>query len=103
MGRDQKEMKDHPVGEMSAFPRRRKDSAERGISLVEVPKEEFESMGGNVLAVAPRVCLAVEGNPVTKRRLEEAGAEVHLYKGEEISVPGSGGPTCLTRPLLRGA
>lgn len=75
---------------------------ERGITLVEVPDEEFESMGGNVLAVAPRVCLAVEGNPVTRRRLEEAGARVHTYKGEEISAPGCGGPTCLTRPLLRG-
>jgi N-dimethylarginine dimethylaminohydrolase len=75
---------------------------ERGITLVEVPDEEFESMGGNVLAVAPRVCLALEGNPITRRRLEDAGAEVHAYKGEEISAPGCGGPTCLTRPLIRG-
>jgi N-dimethylarginine dimethylaminohydrolase len=74
---------------------------DRGITLVEVPTEEFDSMGGNVLALAPRVCLALEGNPVTRRRLEEAGAEVHTYKGEEISAPGCGGPTCLTRPLVR--
>jgi len=74
---------------------------ERGLSMVEVPEEEFESMGGNVVAVAPRVCVMLDGNPLTKRRLEAAGAEVHTYKGEEISVPGSGGPTCLTRPLLR--
>jgi len=74
----------------------------RGISLVEVPEEEFEGMGCNVLAVAPRVCLMVEGNPITHRRLQEAGAEVHSYRGEEISLPGSGGPTCLTRPILRG-
>jgi N-dimethylarginine dimethylaminohydrolase len=73
----------------------------RGVSLVEVPDEEFESMGCNVLAVAPRVCLVVEGNPVTRRRLEDAGAQVHAYSGEEISLPGCGGPTCLTRPLLR--
>jgi N-dimethylarginine dimethylaminohydrolase len=75
---------------------------DRGITLVEVPEEEFDSMGGNVLAVAPRVCLALEGNPMTRQRLEEAGAEVHTYKGEEISAPGCGGPTCLTRPLMRG-
>jgi N-dimethylarginine dimethylaminohydrolase len=74
----------------------------RGIGLVEVPREEFESMGCNVLAVAPRVCVMLEGNPGTRRRLEEAGVEVHAYRGEEISVPGEGGPTCLTRPMLRG-
>ena len=59
-------------------------------------------MGCNVLAVAPRVCVMLEGNPVTRQRLEDAGAQLHTYRGEEISVPGSGGPTCLTRPVLRG-
>jgi len=73
----------------------------REITLIEVPDSEFDSMGCNVLAVAPRVCLMLEGNPVTQYRLEEAGVEVHLYRGNEISVPGLGGPTCLTRPLLR--
>jgi len=75
----------------------------RGISLVEVPDSEFDSMGCNVLAVAPRVCVMLEGNPETRARLEDAGATVHLYRGQEISVPGDGGPTCLTRPLLRRA
>jgi len=74
---------------------------DREISLVDVSEEEFGSMGGNVLAVAPGVCVMLEGNPITRGRLEAAGAEVHTYEGEEISVPGSGGPTCLTRPLLR--
>jgi N-dimethylarginine dimethylaminohydrolase len=75
----------------------------RGIRLVEVPDEEFESMGGNVFAVAPRRCVMLEGNPVTQRRLEAAGAEVLTYDGSEISVKGGGGPTCLTRPLIRSA
>lgn len=74
---------------------------DRGFRLVEVPDEEFESMGCNVLAVSPRKCLMVEGNPKTRARLEEAGAKVTTYKGEEISVKGGGGPTCLTRPVLR--
>jgi len=69
--------------------------------LVEVPHEEFESMGCNVLAVGPRLCIAMDGNPVTRRRLEAAGAEVHTYRGREISTKGGGGPTCLTRPLVR--
>ncbi len=72
-----------------------------GCELVEVPDEEFESMGCNVLAVGPRRCVALEGNPITRQRLEAAGAEVHTYRGREISTKGGGGPTCLTRPLVR--
>ena len=74
---------------------------ERGLELVEVPDEEFESMGCNVLATAPRRCVAIEGNPETRKRLEAAGCEVVTYKGAEISRKGEGGPTCLTRPLER--
>jgi N-dimethylarginine dimethylaminohydrolase len=73
---------------------------ERGIEIVAVPDEEFGTMGSNVLALAPRVGLAVEGNPRTLRRLERAGVEMLTYRGEELSK-GDGGPTCLTRPLLR--
>lgn len=73
----------------------------RGFGLVEVPDEEFESMGCNVLAIAPRRCLMLEGNPLTRRRLEEAGAQVEVFTGEEICRKGSGGPTCLTRPIVR--
>jgi len=76
--------------------------AERGIETVEVPDEEFETMGPNVLALGPRFALALEGNNDTRRRLETAGVEVLVYKGDEISRKGDGGPTCLTRPLLRG-
>ena len=74
---------------------------ERGYQLIEVPDEEFESMGCNVLAVAPRDCLMVDGNPITKKLLEQAGCQVVAYKGNEISVKGGGGPTCLTRPMKR--
>jgi len=75
--------------------------AERDISVVEVPDEEFESQGSNVLALGPRRALALDGNPETRRRMEKAGVEVKLYRGDEISRKGDGGPTCLTRPLLR--
>ncbi len=73
----------------------------RGISLVEVPEKEFTTMGCNVLTVAPGVCVMLEGNPETQARLQGSGVEVHTYRGEEISAPGDGGPTCLTRPILR--
>ena len=76
---------------------------ERGMRFVEVPDEEYEpTMGCNVLALAPRKCLAMEGNPETRRRMEAAGCEVVVYQGSEISLKGGGGPTCLTRPLIRG-
>jgi dimethylargininase len=74
---------------------------EREIQIVEVPGEEFETMGPNVLALAPRVALVLEGNDETRRRLERAGVDVRTYRGDEISRKGDGGPTCLTRPLLR--
>jgi arginine deiminase len=74
---------------------------QRGVELVEVPDEEFETMGTNVLALSPRRCLMLAGNPHTRRALEHAGAEVLEYEGKEISVKGAGGPTCLTRPLAR--
>ena len=73
----------------------------RGIRLVEVPHEEFDTMGANVLAIAPRRCVMVAGNPATRGRLEQAGAQVSEYDGREISLKGGGGPTCLTRPVLR--
>jgi N-dimethylarginine dimethylaminohydrolase len=75
--------------------------SERGIALVEVPAEEYPSMGPNVLALAPRRCLALEGNPVTRQRMEAAGCEVLSYRGRELSLKAEGGPTCLTRPVLR--
>jgi len=74
---------------------------EHGFNFVEVPDEEYDSLGCNVLAVAPRKCVMLAGNPVTKKRLEEAGAQVWTYEGNDISFKGTGGPTCLTRPILR--
>jgi dimethylargininase len=75
--------------------------AEREIRVVEVPDDEFASQGPNVLALEPRRALALEGNPQTRRRMEQAGVDVVVYEGDEISRKGDGGPTCLTRPLLR--
>jgi N-dimethylarginine dimethylaminohydrolase len=73
----------------------------RDFNLLVIPDEEFPTMGPNVLALAPRKCLMLEGNPKTKHLLEEAGCEVMTYKGNEISLKAEGGPTCLTRPILR--
>ncbi|CAI8350123.1 MAG: N(G),N(G)-dimethylarginine dimethylaminohydrolase [Flavobacterium sp. SCGC AAA160-P02] len=79
----------------------RNELVDRGFQLIEVPKEEFDSLGCNVLAVAPRDCLMIKGNPKTQKLLEESGCHVVAYKGNEISLKGGGGPTCLTRPMRR--
>jgi N-dimethylarginine dimethylaminohydrolase len=75
---------------------------DREIAFVEVPDEEFDSMGTNVLAIAPRRVVMVDGNPRTRALLERAGSHVTTYVGREISLKGGGGPTCLTRPIDRG-
>lgn len=79
----------------------RNDLLHRGFTLVEVPEQEFESMGCNVLATDARQCIMVAGNPLTENALKKAGCTVYTYKGEEISYKGGGGPTCLTRPIYR--
>lgn len=73
----------------------------RNIQLVEVPDEEYASMGCNVLAVAPRKCIMIEGNQITQQRLAGEGVKIHTYAGSEISHKGAGGPTCLTKPIWR--
>lgn len=73
----------------------------RGIKLLEVPDSEFPTMACNVLAVSPHRCITLSGNPCTKQMLQDEGVEVWELVGEEISKKGAGGPTCLTRPLLR--
>ncbi len=77
--------------------------AERGIRVVPVAAEEYQTMGCNVLAVEPRRVVMVNGNPQTRAALEAAGCEVHGYDGSEISIKGDGGPTCLTAPIWRNA
>jgi arginine deiminase len=74
----------------------------RGFQLIEVPDDEYHRLGCNVLALAPRVCVMVSGNPSTKEQLLKAGATVYEYEGNEISYLGTGGPTCLTCPVVRG-
>ena len=76
--------------------------SQRGFRLITVPDGEFATLGTNVLALAPGQCLMLDGNPITRQRLEEAGCQVLTYRGNEISLKAEGGPTCLTRPILRG-
>lgn len=74
---------------------------EKGMKFVEVPDEEYDTFACNVLALEPRKCVMIAGNPKTKAGLEKAGATVYEYPGEDVSIKGGGGPTCLTRPLFR--
>ncbi len=79
----------------------RNELLQRGFELIEVPDDEFDSMGSNVLAISPGVCIVIKGNPITKKRLMASGCKVLEYSGKEISLKGCGGPTCLTRPIQR--
>lgn len=74
---------------------------ERGIEMVEIPDEEFATQGCNVLALGPRRCVLLRENTASAERLRAAGCEVTVYAGDEISHNRTGGPTCLTRPILR--
>jgi N-dimethylarginine dimethylaminohydrolase len=74
---------------------------ELSVAMIPVTLEEYATLGCNVLAVRPRVVVAAEGNPRTAAALREAGCEVHVIAASEIGLNGGGGPTCLTRPILR--
>ena len=73
----------------------------RAFKLLDIPPQESETLACNILALAPRKCILVSGNPETEDRLRAEGVDVYTYSGKEISLKGTGGPTCLTRPLLR--
>ena len=76
---------------------------ELGIRTIAVPDDEYPTLGCNVLAVRPGVLVMAEGNAVTRVALEAAGCEVHTYPAAEIGINGSGGPTCMARPILRAS
>jgi N-dimethylarginine dimethylaminohydrolase len=75
---------------------------ELGVRLIEVANDEFDNLGCNVLVVRPGVVIIAAGNPKVAAALAAVGCEVHTYEASEIGVNGSGGPTCMTRPILRG-
>lgn len=72
----------------------------RGVRMINVPESDWLTLGCNVLAVEPGVVVIASGNDHTADLLADAGCEVHVYAASEITK-GEGGPTCLTRPLLR--
>jgi N-dimethylarginine dimethylaminohydrolase len=74
----------------------------RGFHLVAIESSERDSLAGNVLALGNRKLLAIEDNDKTNAMLSTEGFEVLTFPGSEVSANGSGGPTCLTRPFLRG-
>lgn len=73
----------------------------RNIKLIEVNDKEYNYLGSNVLALAPRVCVLLDGNPEIKHKLVDEGCTVYSYQGHEMSFRGTGGPTCLTCPITR--
>ena len=74
---------------------------EKGFKLIEIPEQEFDTMGPNILTISPKVCITLNKNPITKKMLENIGCMVYTFEGQEMAVKGGGGATCLTRPILR--
>lgn len=74
---------------------------DKNIGLIDIPEEEYNSMACNILAISPRVCIMLNNNPKTKNALDKENVKVFGFSGDDISIKGSGGPTCLTRPLYR--
>ena len=74
---------------------------DRGVEMIDVTEEEFNKMGTNILALSPRKIMMLDCTPIVQDMLHDAGCEIHTYKGVEISLKTEGGPTCLTRPILR--
>jgi N-dimethylarginine dimethylaminohydrolase len=74
----------------------------RGLKFVQIDDSERDTLACNVLALGKKRLLAIEENHKTNARLRHAGFDVRIFPGSEICINGSGGPTCLTRPLLRG-
>ena len=75
-----------------------------GYHLLHAPADEFEasrSLSLNVLATGPRKCIAIDGFPATVELMRSAGCEVAVFDADELCIPCEGGPTCLTRPILR--
>lgn len=74
---------------------------QRGFELIRIDPSERETLACNVLALGNGKLLAIEENPKTHARLRAHGFDVRAFPGSEICFNGAGGPTCLTRPLLR--
>jgi N-dimethylarginine dimethylaminohydrolase len=74
----------------------------RGYNFIEIDSSERDTLACNVLALGGKRLLAIEENHKTNARLRQAGFDVRTFPGSELCINGSGGPTCLTRPLLRG-
>ena len=72
----------------------------RGVRILALPECDYASLGCNVLTIRPGVAVIASGNDATVQLLRDNGVDVHVYQASEISK-GEGGPTCLTRPLLR--
>jgi len=74
----------------------------RGFKFIEIDSSERDALACNVLALGNRRLLAIVENRKTNDRLRDAGFDVRTFPGSELCINGGGGPTCLTRPLLRG-
>jgi len=78
----------------------------KGFSMIEAPYAEFLSsntLSTNILATAPGECIMLDSLPQTYSALVRNGINVQVFQGDALCIGCEGGPTCLTRPLLRSS
>ena len=73
----------------------------RGFTLIDIDATERDALACNVVSLGHKLLVALEGSPATIARMRDAGFDVRTFPGSELCDNGSGGPTCLTRPILR--
>ena len=77
---------------------------EKGFTLINAPEDEFlssKTLSTNILTISPGKCIMIDGFPKTRESLENFGISVKVFNADELCIACEGGPTCLTRPLLR--
>jgi dimethylargininase len=77
---------------------------EKGFTLINAPEDEFlssQTLSTNILTISPGKCIMIDGFPKTRESLENCGISVKVFNADELCIACEGGPTCLTRPLLR--
>ncbi len=74
---------------------------DKGFQLIECSDKEYDYLGSNLLALEPGKCILIKGCEEIKKKLEQVGVTIYTYEGAELSYRGTGGPTCLTCPLVR--
>ena len=77
---------------------------DNNIKLISIPEDEYfksKTLAVNILTLSPRELVLIKGYPKTVELLLNEGNKINLFNGNELCIKAEGGPTCLTRAILR--